>query len=143
MALFYGSYFTVIDSFRPKGIICPDCGAKDQIVVEKTIGVIHIMFVPILPNYISTSFTCTSCAFEFTIEDLNSETKEYLKQFKSKKRIPIWFFTGPIILLFIAGYFAFMQNANENEMLMRLQMGIKNNLLNTKQMMANILQCVH
>lgn len=130
MAIFvYGSYSTEIDSFRPKGTVCPNCDATDQIEIHKVIDVIHFMYAPIIPTRIENIIHCHACGYEFSIKGLNKESKKYWKSFKSKKWTPIWFFSGPIFIVLIFAYSSYSQFKNENEMLERLQSGNQNQII--------------
>jgi hypothetical protein len=129
MTFVYGSYTTVLDSFRPKGIVCPACEKESQMVVEKAAGVIHVMFIPIVPVWITTIFSCKSCGSEFILKDLDVETKGYLKSFKLKKLFPIWLFSGPLLLVIAAGFYGYTQNKDKNEMLERLLNGSQSQII--------------
>lgn len=131
--LVYGSYTTIIDSYRPKGAICPDCNASDQVVIDKVIDVIHVMYVPIIPTRHENVATCKSCGYEFSIRNLDRESEHYWNRYKSKKRIPFWFYSGPILGLLMIGSYAYSQNDNENEMLKRLQNGNQNQIIEYKK----------
>lgn len=128
-AFFYGVYSTVIHSSRPKGIICSDCGAKNQVEVEKIVCVVHFMFVPIIPIRVFHLFTCQSCKYEFVFKELEGESRDYFKQYTSKKFIPIWSFTLTILIGLMIGYFAYKKSANEGKMLERLTDGNQNQVI--------------
>jgi hypothetical protein len=124
MAIFvYGSYTTEIDSFIPKGAICPDCNAQNQISIHKVIDVIHFMYVPIIPTRIENIVHCKSCNYEFSMNDLDKESKHFWQKFKSLKRTPIWYYSGPLLVLLIFSYLGISQLKHENKMLERLQNG--------------------
>lgn len=119
----YGANNTLIHSSRPKGITCSDCGAKDQVEVQKIVRVVHLMYMPIVPISVIHLFICKSCGYEFELKERNKETDNYFKQFKSKKLVPIWSFSVPILILLLLGFSAYRKNANEVEMLKRLSDG--------------------
>lgn len=118
-----GTYQISIHSYRPKEIKCYNCNASSQIIVEKKVSVYHLMYIPISPYKTKNIFTCTSCNNEFEPKDLKSENKTYYKNFKSKKWIPIWLFSGVIIILFGIGYFAVNQIKKNEEKLSKLTNG--------------------
>jgi hypothetical protein len=125
----YGTYKTSIDSSRPKGIICPNCKGEDQIVIEKCITVFHIMYIPFFSSKITNVFTCKSCDDAFDLRGLPTESKQYFEAFKSKKKKPIWLFSGPLLILLLIGVTAYNRIDHENEMLKRLKTGNKTQII--------------
>lgn len=123
IAFIYGTYQTIINSLRPKDIVCSNCKSQNQIVVEKKITVFHILFIPFIPTRPINTFTCKSCGNYFNLSDLDSNSKKYFNQFKSKKKIPIWLFSGPILIIFSIGWFVYNQIHHDNQMLERLKNG--------------------
>ena len=131
-ALLYGTYTTIIDSFRPKGIHCYNCNSKNQMVVEKTTNVFHIFYIPCIPFWTKNTFTCKSCNNVFELRDLSPDLKTYYSDYKSKKRILIWLFTGPILALIGMSWFAFSQMNFKNELLQRLTDGKQTKIIEYK-----------
>lgn len=125
----YGAYQTAVDSYRPKGIKCFNCNSSNQIVVEKLFKVFHLMYIPIFSNRSNNIFTCKSCNNEFNLRDLDIDSKKYYEQYKSRKRTPLWLFSGPILILIALGWFGYSQISKENEMLNRLSNGNQSQII--------------
>lgn len=129
IAFIYGTYRTAIDSFRPKGIKCHNCSSINQMVVEKTSRVFHIFYIPFIPFGIKNTFTCKSCNNQFEFKELNSDSKIYYSEYKSRKGIPFWLLSGPILILLGISWFIYNQINNENELLDRLTNGEQNKII--------------
>mgnify|MGYP003688226519 CR=1 FL=1 len=121
MLIFYGSYNTVIDSFRPKGTECSNCGARNQIVSEKSAVVFHFMYVPIFPVQVTRIYVCVACNNEIDIVQNDEESIALARQLKSRKWLPLWMFSGPIMALVGFGVFSYFQKSKGEEMLQRMQ----------------------
>tara|TARA_R100001369_G_scaffold53041_1_gene79904 strand:+ start:216 stop:701 length:486 start_codon:yes stop_codon:yes gene_type:complete len=79
--------------------------------------------MPILPFRTKNVFTCKSCNNEFELKDLKPEQKIYYQNYLSKKRIPIWLFTGSLIILSGICWLVFNQIGKNEEKLNRLTNG--------------------
>jgi len=132
IALVYGTYRTILNSVRPKGIKCYHCHSENQIVVEKTIGVFHIFYVPFIPNSIKNTFSCKSCNHEFELSDLNSDLRTYYSNYKSRKLLPLWVFSGPLLIIIGFAWMTYNNMNYENELLNRLTDGHQKKIIEYK-----------
>jgi hypothetical protein len=98
-------------------------------VVEKSVRVFHIFYIPFIPFRIRNTFICKSCNDEFNLKDLDSDSKKYYSQYKSRKGIPFWLLSGPILILIGISWFTFNQINNENELLDRLTNAKQNKII--------------
>ncbi|MBC3846825.1 zinc-ribbon domain-containing protein [Winogradskyella echinorum] len=127
-----GTYQISIHSYRPKDIKCHSCGASSQVIVEKKASVFHLMYIPIFPYRIKNIFTCKSCNNVFELKDLKPEHKSYYKNFVSKKWIPIWLFSGLIVILLGIGFFVYNNIKNKEERLNKLTDGNQKQIIEFK-----------
>jgi len=127
--IIYGTNETSVDAIRPRGIRCPNCKAENQMLVEKKAKFVHLMLIPLFPIKIIHSYTCKACNEAFHLSDMSGESKAHFKQFKSKKMIPFWLFSGPLLILIAVGWTGYNKIGKEDQMFERLNSKNQNQII--------------
>ena len=89
------------DSKRPQDIICHNCKHRGQTFVDKYLKYFYILYIPIFTYKFWTKYECVRCNSSVDENDLSKDNKETYKQFKTKKNLPIWTFSGLLAAIFI------------------------------------------
>jgi len=94
----FGSAPIEYDSKRPKDIICHNCHQKGQTFIYKYLKYFYILYIPIFTYKFWTKYKCVRCNFEANEKDLSQKNQLLYENFKTKKLLPIWTFSGLIII---------------------------------------------
>lgn len=103
----FGSAPIKYDSKRHKDIICHNCHQKGQTFVDKYLKYFYILYIPIFTYKFWIKYKCVRCNFEADEKDLSQENQLFYKKFKTKKSLPIWTFSGLIVISFLIIYNVF------------------------------------
>jgi hypothetical protein len=121
MSLFSNTYNAPIASATPHPSICIDCGAKNQITITKYANVFHFWYFPMLGFTCINHCHCSACGFHFEIFSLPPNEQAFWKQFIPDKRIPIWYYSGIILIALILIYLPINATVKANQKLTRFE----------------------
>ena len=97
----FGSAPIKYDSKRTQDIICHNCKHKGQTFVDKYLKYFYILYIPIFTYKYWIKYECVRCNSSADEKDLSKENQEIYKQFKTKKNLPIWTFSGLLAAILI------------------------------------------
>ena len=101
--LVYGTGTKELGIKRIQGAKCPACESQSVHVIGKA-SYFHIFWIPILPYSKKVYPFCTNCDLEINKQDIDQRTVDKIKQEKKGVKIPIYLFSGIILIALLITY---------------------------------------
>jgi hypothetical protein len=101
---------------RVRNVACPECQTDTAMDYAIFGRYAHLYWIPFFPIGKHSIAVCTTCQTDFEIKNLRSEIKKKFDREtqKQRARMPVWFFSGSIVVALFIGYIAYSANETEN-----------------------------
>lgn len=83
---------------------CPNCGSNHSIEMEVFQKYVHIFYIPYLPAGKTGVSYCSICKQVMVDKDMPPNFKEAYQQLKAKTKIPLWMFSGLVLMILLIVY---------------------------------------
>lgn len=83
---------------------CPNCGSMYSIEMNVFQKYVHLFYIPYLPAGKTGISQCSQCGQVLTDKEMPANLKEAYQQLKSKTKIPIWMFSGLVLIILLILY---------------------------------------
>jgi hypothetical protein len=83
---------------------CPNCGSNHSLEMEVFQKYVHFFYIPYLPAGKTGVSYCSNCHQALVDKDMPANLKEAYQQLKAKTKIPIWMFSGLVLMILLILY---------------------------------------
>lgn len=83
---------------------CPNCASNHSLEMEVFQKYVHFFYIPYLPAGKTGVSYCSNCKQAMVDKDMPSNLKAAYQQLKAKTRIPIWMFSGLVLMVLLIVY---------------------------------------
>jgi hypothetical protein len=83
---------------------CPNCGSMHSIEMNVFQKYVHFFYIPYLPAGKTGISQCSQCNQVLTDKEMPANLKEAYQQLKAKTKIPIWMFSGLVLMILLIVY---------------------------------------
>jgi len=105
--IFYGWKETHLKSSQPNHLICPSCKSQGSIIFSRFSTYFHVYWLPILPIGKRDSSICQNCYHSLEPKNMEFNIKNEYKSLKVRTIIPIWQFSGIILIACLILFFTY------------------------------------
>lgn len=92
---------------------CPNCGADNRLVMVSYVKYVHVFWIPFFPFQHSAVCECANCHQVREKKSFDEALSTQFDYLKAKRRLPLWSFSGLMILLGFIGYSVINNHQNE------------------------------
>jgi len=97
--MIYGLGSKKLGEIKISNEACPDCKELNTVFLHGSVKYFHIFWIPVFPVYKKKVTICHSCEKEMPKKKRSQSLKNKIELEKSNFKIPIYLFTGLIIIL--------------------------------------------
>lgn len=97
--LIFGSKSTQLLPSEYTNEQCLKCKAESSIYMGIFQEYFHIFWIPIFPEKKTASTRCNKCGNVIQLDDFSGNLYEHYKILRSKRKTPIWTYTGVFLVL--------------------------------------------
>ncbi len=83
---------------------CPNCASNHSVEMEVFQKYVHFFYIPYLPAGKTGVSYCSNCKQSMLDKDMPANLKEAYQQLKAKTKIPIWMFSGLVLMVLLIVY---------------------------------------
>jgi hypothetical protein len=83
---------------------CPNCASNHSVEMEVFQKYVHFFYIPYLPAGKTGVSYCSNCKQSMLDKDMPANLKEAYQQLKAKTKIPIWMFSGVVLMILLIVY---------------------------------------
>lgn len=83
---------------------CPNCGSMHSIEMSVFQKYVHFFYIPYLPAGKTGFSQCSQCNQVLTDKEMPSYLQAAYQQLKAKTKIPIWMFSGVVLMILLIVY---------------------------------------
>jgi hypothetical protein len=83
---------------------CPNCASNHSVEIEVFQKYVHFFYIPYLPAGKTGVSYCSNCKQSMLDKDMPANLKEAYQQLKAKTKIPIWMFSGLVLMILLILY---------------------------------------
>jgi hypothetical protein len=113
--IIYGWRESKIKTQQMKNETCPDCKETGSMIGVLFTKYFHIFWIPLFPYSKKGVFHCPNCSNRFDQKSLMHHLPRAYQNFKSDTKIPIWQFSGLILVLGIVLWTIWSSQADKNK----------------------------
>jgi hypothetical protein len=99
--IIFGSRETYIGTARLRNGTCPACGQMDVLVVNMYCEYFHLFWIPMFPFRRRALAECRNCEHAIENRYMEGDVRDDYKEAKRSNRIPLWQFSGTVLLVLI------------------------------------------
>ncbi len=85
--------------------VCPSCGTQGSLTFTIYSRHFHVFWIPFIPLGRKGVYQCSHCKLAKYIYEMEPEAKQVFEDQKTRTRIPLWQFSGLILLAFLIAWF--------------------------------------
>ena len=116
--IFYGTRGTKIKEGQINNVVCPNCDNLTSMSYGIYGRYAHLYWIPTFPIGKKTIIECNSCKKTYNVTSLPQAIKTKFEFEKQGARIPVWHFSGAILIgciIGLIGYFSAQDNVENSE----------------------------
>lgn len=113
--IIYGSRSSHVKSVQLDKEQCPHCGSQGTVTLSTYARYAHIFWIPIFPLGRLSLSQCQHCKQVLESKQMPSQIKAYHERNLAETRIPIWQFSGLVLLMVVVTLGVFANKADQEE----------------------------
>lgn len=111
---------------------CPNCGSTHSVEMNVFQKYVHLFYIPYLPAGKTGVSQCSQCHQVLTDKEMSASLKEAYGQLKAKTKIPIWMFSGLVLMILLIVYQLNNEARNQKALALEMDTIAAGNLLELK-----------
>lgn len=93
-----GKKTSILKTTISKDIVCPECNSKKSTKISIIGTYKHLLQIPFLSGGKSGKSNCIYCNQTYSLKNMPTEAKLAYYELKETTKIPIWFYSGLIVI---------------------------------------------
>ena len=105
--IIYGTKPVHLKTVENKIVKCANCEKQGQVAFSYFSSHFHVFWIPVFPYSRKGLSSCTNCGEELRPKHMPDHMRRAYKEIKKDTKLPIWQFSGVILVALLIGYFAY------------------------------------
>lgn len=111
--IIYGTKPVHLKTVENKTVKCGNCDTQGQVAFSYFSNHFHVFWIPMFP-YVRKGFSsCTNCGEELKPKQMPEHMRRAYKETKKDTKLPIWQFSGIVLVALLVGYFIYQSKADD------------------------------
>ena len=99
--IIYGSKLAHLKSEQSRNTTCESCDSKGTVVFSVFSKHVHVFWIPLFPVGKKVFSECLHCKKVLKTKEMPNDFKQEYKIIKSDSKVPVWQFSGLILIVLI------------------------------------------